>query len=74
MILLEIFLIRLTIGLTKNPSRSVINVILMTKRTWLKAYGNVIFFIDILNLNKYRVLLFYSIHLLTIAGIKILKL
>ena len=33
MILLECFLVRLMIGITKNPSRIIIHVILMTKKT-----------------------------------------
>ena len=36
MILLEGFLLRLMIGITKNPSRRIINVTFLSKRTRLK--------------------------------------
>ena len=38
MILLEGFLVRLMIGITKNPSRRIINVICLTKRTRLQSH------------------------------------
>ena len=37
MILLEGFLVRLMIGISKNPSRRIINVTFLSKRTRLKA-------------------------------------
>ena len=42
MIFLEGFLVRLMIGITKNPSRRIINVTFLSKRTRLKKLAPVV--------------------------------